>query len=311
MELGIPVVIAVNMMDAVRKSGDQIHIQQLAESLGCEVAAVSALKGDGIREAADKAVQAAQTGAASPVHEFSFEVEEIIRDIESRLTGVPEEQKRFCAVKLFERDDKICEQITQAPDITEIIERAEKELDDDAESIITNERYNYISSVIDKCLQKAEKEKLTTSDRIDRIVTNRWLALPIFAAVMWLVYYVSVSTVGSIATDWTNDVLFGEIIPPAIENVLVNINCADWLQGLILDGIVGGVGAVLGYVAGLQKSIAQDNLVEMRRHREPERYLESFRDCAERVRQALESAEPNLFTVAAEESDELDMDMTM
>ena len=248
MELGIPVVIAVNMMDAVRKSGDQIHIQQLAESLGCEVAAISALKGDGIREAADKAVQAAQTGAALPVHEFSFEVEEIIRDIESRLTGVPEEQKRFCAVKLFERDDKICEQITQAPDITEIIGRAEKELDDDAESIITNERYNYISSVIDKCLQKAEKEKLTTSDKIDRIVTNRWLALPIFAAVMWLVYYVSVSTVGSIATDWTNDVLFGEIIPPAIENVLVNINCADWLQGLILDGIVGGVGAVLGFV---------------------------------------------------------------
>lgn len=247
-ELGIPVVIAVNMMDAVRKSGDQIHIQQLAESLGCEVAAISALKGDGIKEAADKAVQAAQTGAALPLHEFSFKVEETIRDIESRLTGIPEEQKRFCAVKLFERDDKICEQIAQVPDITEIIERAEKELDDDAESIITNERYNYISSVTDKCLQKAKKETLTTSDKIDRIVTNRWLALPIFAAVMWLVYYVSVSTVGSIATDWTNDVLFGEIIPPAIEKVLININCADWLQGLILDGIVGGVGAVLGFV---------------------------------------------------------------
>ena len=248
MELGIPVVMAINMMDVVRKSGDQIHTQQLSERLGCEVVSISALKGDGIKEAADRAVKAAQRKAASPVHEFSSEMEAVLGEIESLLTGIPEEQKRFYAVKLFERDDKIREQMIQAPDITEIIDRAEEEMDDDAESIVTNERYNYIASVVDKCLQKTNKESLTTSDKIDRIVTNRWLALLIFAAVMWVVYYVSVSTVGTIVTDWTNDVLFGEIIPPAIENFLVSINCADWLQGLILDGIVAGVGAVLGFV---------------------------------------------------------------
>ena len=249
LELGIPVVMAVNMMDVVQKSGDQINTQQLAEKLGCEVVSISALKGDGIKEAADRAVTAAQNRNASVhVHEFSTEVEGYLEEIQMVLTGVPEEQKRFYAVKLFERDDKIYEQLTEIPDVTDIIAKAEEQLDDDAESIITNERYQYIASVIGKCLKKAAKEKLTISDRIDRIVTNRWLALPIFAAVMWLVYYVSVTTVGSIATDWTNDVLFGEIIPPAIENFLVNINCAEWLKGLILDGIVGGVGAVLGFV---------------------------------------------------------------
>ncbi len=249
MELGIPVVMAVNMMDVVRKSGDQINTQQLAEKLGCEVVSISALKGDGIKEAAEKAVKVAQDrSAAAPVHEFATEVEEILSDIEAKINGVSEEQKRFYAIKLFERDDKIKEMLSQAPDVEDIIAKAEKEMDDDAESIITNERYNYIASVIDKCLNKANKEKLTTSDKIDRIVTNRWLALPIFAVIMWVVYYVSVSTVGAIVTDWTNDVLFGEIIPPAIENFLAGINCADWLQGLILDGIVAGVGAVLGFV---------------------------------------------------------------
>ncbi len=249
MELGIPVVMAVNMMDMVRKSGDQIDAQQLAEKLGCEVVPISALKGDGIREAADKAVRMAQNkNAAAPVHEFSQEVEDYLEEIETMLTGVPDEQKRFYAVKLFERDDKIRDQLTAAPDISDVIARAEKNMDDDAESIITSERYQYISSVIEKCLKKAAREKLTISDKIDRIVTNRWAALPVFAAVMWLVYYVSVTTVGGIATDWTNDVLFGEIIPPAIENLLVSINCADWLLGLILDGIVAGVGAVLGFV---------------------------------------------------------------
>ena len=249
LELGLPVVMAVNMMDVVQKSGDQIDTQQLAEKLGCEVVSISALKGDGIKEAADRAVTAAQNRNASVhVHEFSTKVEGYLEEIQMMLTGVPEEQKRFYAVKLFERDDKIHEQLTEIPDVTDIIAKAEEQLDDDAESIITNERYQYIASVIGKCLKKAAKEKLTISDRIDRIVTNRWLALPIFAAVMWLVYYVSVTTVGSIATDWTNDVLFGEIIPPAIENFLVNINCAEWLKGLILDGIVGGVGAVLGFV---------------------------------------------------------------
>lgn len=249
MELGIPVVMAVNMMDVVQKSGDQINTQQLAENLGCEVVSISALKGDGIREAAARAVAAAHNKSASEqAHEFSAEVEGYLEEIQMMLTDVPKEQKRFYAVKLFERDDKIHEQMSETPDITDIIAKAEEQLDDDAESIITNERYQYIASVIGKCLKKAAKEKLTISDKIDRIVTNRWLALPIFAAVMWLVYYVSVTTVGSIATDWTNDVLFGEMIPPAIEGFLVSINCAKWLKGLILDGIVGGVGAVLGFV---------------------------------------------------------------
>ncbi len=248
-ELGIPVVMAVNMMDVVRKSGDQINTQQLAEKSGCEVVSISALKGDGIREAAEKALKLARDkNPAGPVHEFSPEVEGYLGEIENMLTGVPEEQKRFYAIKLFERDDKLCQQIASAPEVSEIIARAEKNMDDDAESIITNERYQYIASVIETCLKKASREKLTSSDKIDRIVTNRWAALPIFAAVMWLVYYVSVTTAGSIATDWTNDVLFGEIIPPAIENFLVSIHCADWLGGLILDGIVAGVGAVLGFV---------------------------------------------------------------
>lgn len=249
MELGVPVVIAVNMMDAVERSGDRIDIGQLEKSLGCEVIAISALRGEGVREAAEKAVKIAQDKSAVPKSpEFAPEVEGILSEIEGRLTGVPEAQKRFFAVKLFEGDEKIREMLKQAPDVADIIGRAEKELDDDAESIITNERYQYIASMIGKCLSKAEKEKLTTSDKIDRIVTNRWLALPIFAAIMWAVYYVSVSTVGTAVTDWTNDVLFGEIIPPAVEGFLTGIGCADWLQGLILDGIVGGVGAVLGFV---------------------------------------------------------------
>ncbi len=249
MELGIPVVMAVNMMDVVRKSGDQINTKQLAEKLGCEVVSISALKGDGIKEAAEKAVKIAENkSAVAPVHEFAPEVESFLSEIETMITGISGEQKRFYAIKLFERDDKIREMLSQMPDVSNIISKAEEEMDDDAESIITNERYNYIASVIDSCLQKADREKLTISDKIDRIVTNRWLALPVFAVVMWIVYYVSVSTVGTIVTDWTNDVLFGEIIPPAIENFLVNINCADWLQGLILDGIVAGVGAVLGFV---------------------------------------------------------------
>ncbi len=248
LELGIPVVMAVNMMDIVRKSGNQIHTQQLAETLGCEVVSISALKGDGMKEAAGKAVEAAQHQNAAPVHEFATEVECCLEEIETMMTGVPDEQKRFYAVKLFERDDKIREKIPHVPEVEDIIAKAEEKMDDDAESIITNERYQYIASVTGKCLKKADMEKLTISDKIDRIVTNRWAALPVFAAVMWLVYYVSVTTVGAVATDWTNDVLFGEIIPPAIENFLVSIHCADWLSGLILDGIVAGVGAVLGFV---------------------------------------------------------------
>ena len=250
MELGIPVIMAVNMMDIVEKNGDKIHIDKLAKKLGCEVVTISALKGTGIKEAADKAVQIAQKkGAAVPVHEFDKDVEAVISTVESKFgNDIVNEQKRFFAIKLLEKDDKITEQMKSVPDVSAEIKQLEDKFDDDTESIITNERYVYISSIIGDCITKNKKNAMTTSDKIDRIVTNRWLALPIFAVVMWIVYYVSVSTVGTIVTDWTNDVLFGEIIPPAIENLLNAIHCADWLQGLILDGIVAGVGAVLGFV---------------------------------------------------------------
>lgn len=250
MELGIPVIMAVNMMDVVKKSGDVIDTAKLGEKLGCEVVEISALKGTGITKAAEMAVALANAGkAAMPVHKFAVKVENALEKIEDRLeSDIPEEQKRFFAIKLLEKDDKIADQMSRVPDVSELIEALEKEMDDDTESIITNERYVYISSVIGECYRKKSKGKLTVSDKIDRIVTNRWAALPIFALVMFLVYYVSVSTVGGFVTDWTNDVLFGEIIPPAVEGMLTTINCADWLQGLILDGIVAGVGAVLGFV---------------------------------------------------------------
>ena len=250
LELGIPVIMAINMMDIVKKNGDTIHIDTLKKALGCEVVEISALKGTGITEAANKAVAIAQSHKkVTPVHEFCQKAEDVISDVEVKLTGVVEEsQKRFFAIKLLERDDKIAEQMKTKVDVSAEIREMEEEFDDDTESIITNERYVYISSIIGKCLTKARKEKLTTSDKIDRIVTNRWLALPIFAVVMFIVYYVSVTTVGAIVTDWTNDVLFGEIIPPAIQSGLEAVHCAPWLEGLILDGIVAGVGAVLGFV---------------------------------------------------------------
>ena len=250
LELGIPVIMAVNMMDIVEKNGDTIHIDKLKKKLGCEVVTISALKGTGITEAANKAVSIAQSHRkVTPVHEFCDKAEEIIGAVENKLTGVvPEEKKRFFAIKLLERDDKIIEQMNTSVNVSAEIKEMENEFDDDTESIITNERYVYISSIIGQCVTKARKDKLSTSDKIDRIVTNRWLALPIFAVVMFIVYYVSVTTVGAFVTDWTNDVLFGEIIPPAIESGLNAIGCAAWLQGLILDGIVAGVGAVLGFV---------------------------------------------------------------
>ena len=251
MELGIPVIMAVNMMDIVEKNGDKIHIDKLSKALGCEVVKISALKGTGIKEAAEKAVKVAQNKKIStPVHEFQSDVEAVITEVENRLgNSVPEEQKRFFAIKLLERDDKIKAQMTSAPDVSAEISELENKMDDDTESIITNERYVYISSIIKSCYTKNKTgEKLTISDKIDRVVTNRFLALPIFAAVMYIVYYVSITTVGAFLTDWTNDVLFGEIIPPAIESFLTAVHCADWLQGLILDGIVAGVGAVLGFV---------------------------------------------------------------
>lgn len=250
MELGIPVIMAVNMVDVLQKNGDKIYTDKLSKELGCEVVEISALKGTGIQKAAEKAVGLAQKKKAmTPVHAFSEDAENTIKTVENMLTGtIPEEQKRFFAIKLLEKDDKIQAQMKSVPDVSAEIQKMEELFDDDTESIITNERYVYISSIIHDCVKKNKQNKMTTSDKIDHIVTNRWLALPIFAAVMFLVYYISVTTVGTWMTDWTNDVLFGEIIPPAIEKFLVGIGCAGWLQGLILDGIVAGVGAVLGFV---------------------------------------------------------------
>ncbi len=250
MELGIPVVMAVNMMDILEKTGDKIYVDKLSRKLGCEVVEISALKGTGIQKAAEKAVALAQKKAvANPVHTFSQEAEEIITAVEDKLgNSVPEEQKRFFAIKLLEKDDKIQSRMKTVPDVSAEIQMLEKAFDDDTESIITNERYVYISSIIGECVTKSSKEKLTTSDKIDRIVTNRWLALPIFALVMFVVYYVSVTTVGDWLTGWTNDTLFGEWIVPGAQSFFEGIGCADWLTGLIVDGIISGVGAVLGFV---------------------------------------------------------------
>ena len=250
MELGIPVVMAVNMMDLVEKAGDKIHTDKLSKLLGCEVVEISALKGTGIQKAAEKAISLVERkNEVTPVHEFDSKVEDAITAVGTMLgMDIPEAQKRFFAIKLLEKDDKIKEQMKSVPDVSAEIKTLEDAFDDDTESIITNERYVYISSIIGKCVTKGQKGGMTVSDKIDRIVTNRWLALPIFAVVMFIVYYVSITTVGGFLTDWTNDVLFGDIIPPAIEKALVAVNCADWLQGLILDGIVAGVGAVLGFV---------------------------------------------------------------
>ena len=263
MELGIPVIMAVNMIDILEKSGDKIYTNKLADKLGCEAVEISALKGTGIKTLSEKAVHLAQKKqAAMPVHSFDSEVENIIEDVAALLgSQVPEEQKRFFAIKLLEKDDKIGEQLSRVPDVSAQIKMLEDKFDDDTESIITNERYTYISSIIHDCVTKAKGEKLTTSDKIDKIVTNRFLALPIFAAVMFIVYYVSVTTVGTWATDWVNDGVFADgwhlfgiesifvpSIPAIIEGGLNAIGCAGWLQSLILDGIVAGVGAVLGFV---------------------------------------------------------------
>ena len=365
MELGIPVVMAVNMIDIMEKSGDKISIKNLKESLGCEVVEISALKGKGIKEAANKAVELAKKPNHEMVHKFDKKVEDAIEKVEEKIAfDIPKEQQRFFAIKLLERDDKIKEQMKTVPDVENEIKQLEDAFDDDTESIITNERYTYISSVIGKCVSKGNKGELTTSDKIDKIVTNRWLALPIFAVVMFIVYYVSVTTVGTWATDWANDGVFGDGwhlfgigtssyedasgdyekqtaavdafieaakdkgistdnieevlgneeasetdktaavdafvaeagvsditakaelededgnvtdkfdvtvndfktateaeepdpadygvwvpgVPVLIGNLLDSLNCADWLSGLILDGIVAGVGAVLGFV---------------------------------------------------------------
>ena len=349
MELGIPVIMAVNMMDVLEKTGDTINTDKLSQKLGCEVVEISALKGTGIQKAAEKAVAlASDKKRVAPVHSFDKDVEAVITKVEEKLANVvTEEQKRFFAIKLLEKDDKIQTLLDIVPEVDDEIKELEDKFDDDTESIITNERYVYISSIIGDCLKKAKKKTLTTSDKIDRIVTNRWLALPIFAAIMFLVYYIAVSTVGTFVTDWTNDGLFGDGwhlfgngssayekaandyaveniwtddvvetvkaadeagvigadnilgaikdddyatfeeeygtygeslteagydisetvdeamedapdtadygiwvpgIPVLVEKGLDAVHCAGWLKGLILDGIVAGVGAVLGFV---------------------------------------------------------------
>ncbi|MDR2044777.1 MAG: ferrous iron transporter B [Clostridium sp.] len=284
-ELGIPVVVAVNMMDVVQKSGDKIDAARLSKELGCKVVEISALKGSGILDAAKVAVEMANGGKTVPQHSFSGEVEHCLAHIEEAvLHEFPEERQRFFAIKLFERDGKIIEKLGISPEkiahIEDDIRRCEEELKDDAESIITAERYTYIDSIIKGCVKVRNKGRLSVSDRIDKVVTNRFLALPIFALVMFLVYFVSVTTVGTIATDWANDGVFGDGwhflgigsadyeeaaltvedadpadyglwipgVPVVIGGALEAVNCADWLQGLILDGIVAGVGAVLGFV---------------------------------------------------------------
>ena len=250
LELGIPVIMAVNMMDVVEKNGDKIHINKLKEKLGCEVVEISALKGRGIKELADKAVIIAEGNSVGPlVHGFDKKAEDVIKAVEGLLGAeVSENQKRFFAIKLLESDSRISEILTNSPDVSNYIETMENEFDDDVESIIANERYVYISSIIKECCTRSNKHKMTVSDKIDQVVTNRILALPIFVAVMWLVYKISIGTIGDWTVAFMNDTLFGEWIVPGVTAALESINCAAWLVSLISDGIVGGVGAVLGFV---------------------------------------------------------------
>ena len=254
LEIGIPMVVALNMMDMVRKNGDQIDINQLSQQLGCPIIQTSAVKGEGSAEVAKAALHLAksQTAAPKPL-KFSGELEEILEKITKLLQGRCQPQNlRWYTIKLFERDDKAAQQLELPPAVTEQIEalraQAEELFDDDVESIITHERYLLIGKLLKDCYHKQSKQNLTTSDKIDKIVTNRILALPIFAVVMFLIYYISISTIGTRMTDWVNDVLFGEIVPSTVRGWLSSAGAASWLQSLILDGIIAGVGAVLGFL---------------------------------------------------------------
>ena len=256
-EMGIPVVVALNMMDIVRRNGDQIDVRKLSQALGCPVVETSAVKGEGCVAAAQEAANLVRTGQSTqPGHTFSSRVEQALKEIMDLIGGVvPGESLRWYAVKFFERDEKVLERFQMGEDLKSrlngIIQAVETELDDDSESIITNERYEYIARVVSGCVKKSRRG-MSASDKIDRIVTNRILALPIFAAVMYLVYAISMGnlpfSIGSMATGWTNDVLFGAWVPDALNGFLESVGCAPWLQGLIVDGIVAGVGAVLGFV---------------------------------------------------------------
>ena len=253
LELGIPVVIAVNMMDVVRKRGDKISVEALSKKLGCRAVEISALKTTGIEEVQEAMIAAANEDSFIPKHSFSGPVEHALAHIEEAVIhDMPEEIQRWYSIKIFERDKDIIKKLKIDKDVLDHIEKdivaVEKEFDDDAESIITNERYEYITGMIGDCYKKKRKERFSTSDKIDKVVTNKFLALPIFAAIMFVVYYLSISTVGTMGTDWVNDVLFGEIIPNALDKWLNAIHCAPWLHSLVVDGIVGGVGAVLGFL---------------------------------------------------------------
>ncbi len=259
-ELGIPMVVAVNMMDLVKKNNDRINIEKLADKLDCDVIEISAMKGQGIEEAAKKAVEVAKSKKAAPQEKvFAPEVEDVIAKIENELNGkVPESLLRWYAIKVFERDEKVVAKLSmgsKAQDIEDIVENCEKAMDDDSESIITNERYNYISGITKEAVVKGKaKGELTTSDKIDQIVTNRVLGLPIFAVVMFLIYAIAMGgwsvSIGTAATDFTNDVIFGEWVPGLFDSILGALGVAEgtWLYGLVQDGIVAGVGAVLGFV---------------------------------------------------------------
>mgnify|MGYP004625638631 CR=1 FL=1 len=255
LELGLPVVMAVNMMDLVRKNGDKIDVKKLAAELGCQVMEISALKGEGGVEAAEKAAAAAQAHKVGELpHVFTGSVEHAIAHIEESIQGkVDEQYLRWYAIKLFERDEKVIAELKLDSELTKHLEAhikdCENEMDDDAESIITNQRYAYINKVVERCVvKKAAKHSLTTSDKIDQIVTNRVLALPIFAVIMWAVYWIAMGPFGSFLTDWTNDVLGSEWLVEGSRSILEGLGCADWLTGLVADGIFAGVGAVLGFV---------------------------------------------------------------
>ena len=254
LEIGVPMVIALNMMDLVRKNGDQIDLKKLSEQLGCPIIQTSAVKGEGSSEVAQAALSLAQSKAAPPAPlVFSEQLEDILHTISHLIQGrCPAQNLRWYTIKLFERDEKALEQLSLDQSILDEIEslrkQAEELFDDDTESIITHERYLTIANLLKGCYRKKANRQLTTSDKIDRIVTNRILALPIFALVMFVIYYLSITTVGTMMTDWVNDVLFTEIIPPAVEGWLVSLNTAPWLQSLLLDGVIAGVGAVLGFL---------------------------------------------------------------
>ena len=252
-ELGIPVVIALNMMDLVRKNGDTINVQELSREIGCKIVEISALKGDGVDAVAEEAIKAAQGTKTIPQHTFSGAVEHALAHIEEvAVHGLPEEKQRWYAIKIFERDDKVLEKLKLSEEtlahIESDIQAAEAELDDDAESIITNERYIYIANLMKGCYKKQRKGELTRSDKIDQVVTNRILGLPIFAGVMFLVYWIAMGPFGSFLTDWTNDVFGGEFLEGGTRALLEGWGASEWLTGLISDGIFHGVGAVLGFV---------------------------------------------------------------